>query len=73
MAHRGDLVNVIVIGIIAGLLFAFTRGFVQAALDDWRRWRSRGKDVVINNRDLANDQLFLDELGEAVQRSFRRR
>ncbi len=68
-----DVLRIIVLGVIAGLTFAFARGFAQAAIDDWHRWRMKGKEVVINDRELARDQAFLDELEVAVQRSFGRR
>jgi hypothetical protein len=66
-------VNIIMLGVIAGVTFAFARGFTQAMIDDWHRWRMKGKEVVINDRELARDEVFLDELEVAVQRSFGRR
>lgn len=68
-----DVLRIIALGVIAGVAFAFTRAFAQAVIDDWHRWRMKGKDIVINDRALANDQVFLDELEVAVQRSFSRR
>lgn len=59
--------------VVAAVIFACTRGFVQALFDDWRAWRSRHRDIIVNNIDLANDEAFMLELHAAVRNSYVRK
>ena len=67
-----ELLRIILIAIVAGIVFAVARGFVQALVDDWRAWRSRHRDIMVNSVELAEDEDFMDELEAAVRRSLAR-